>query len=61
MSEISERKRNEYWIKAQEIIREDCPWVFLHVQKNCSLTREGLEGYKAGDFPYGSERHFRMK
>jgi ABC-type transport system substrate-binding protein len=61
MAEISESKRNVYWQKAQEIVREDCPWIFLHVQKTCSLTREGLEGYRAGDFPYGSEKHYRVK
>ena len=61
MSEVSEEKRNLYWIEAQEIVREECPWVFLHVQKTCSLTREGMEGYKAGDFPYGSEKHFRAR
>jgi ABC-type transport system substrate-binding protein len=61
MAEISESKRNEYWKEAQEIIREDCPWVFLHVQKTCSLTRKELEGYKPGDFQYGSEKYFRVK
>ncbi len=61
MRETSAEKRNKYWIRAQEIVREDCPWVFLHVPKACSLLRTRVEGYNPTDFPYGMEKHLRER
>ncbi len=59
MKAESEEERNNLWIKAQEIVREDCPWVFLHVPKACSLLRTRVKGYNPTDFPYGMEKHLR--
>ena len=52
-------ERNEAWRQAQEIVREDCPWLFLHFPKAYTLTRGHLQGYKPTDFPYCIEKHLR--
>ena len=49
------------WGKAQEIIREDCPWIFLHSPKSYSLMWNRVENYIPTDFPYGIEKHLRLK
>ncbi len=61
MKTSSAEERNKYWLRAQEIIREDCPWVFLHIPKACSLLRTRIEGYTPTDFPYGMEKHLRAR
>ena len=49
------------WKKAQEIIREDCPWIFLHSPKVHSLVWNRVENYSPTDFPYGIEKHLRIR
>ena len=49
------------WKKAQEIIREDCPWIFLYSPKSYSLMWNRVENYIPTDFPYGIEKHLRLK
>ena len=59
MASATEEERNALWVKAQEIVREDCPWVFLHYPKAYSLIRDRVRGYKPTDFSYGVEKNFR--
>ena len=59
MASATEEERNALWVKAQEIVREDCPWVFLHYPKAYSLIRDRVRGYKPTDFAYGVEKNFR--
>ena len=54
-----EVERNRYWAKAQELVREDCPWIFLHFQKAYSLCNPRVKGYVPSDFPFGSEKYLR--
>lgn len=54
-------QRNRCWAKAQEVVREDCPWVFLHFQKAYSLCHERVLNYRPSDFPYGSEKYLRVR
>ena len=49
------------WKTAQEIVREDCPWVFLHSPKVYSLIWNRVENYIPTDFVYGIEKHLRLK
>ena len=51
--------RNAHWAKCQEIVQEDCPWVFTHVNKAYSLVRPTVGNYVPSDFPYGHEKHYR--
>ena len=48
------------WKTAQEIVREDCPWIFLHSPKVYSLVWDRVENYIPTDFPYGIEKHLRL-
>ena len=50
-------ERNAHWRKCQEIVREDCPWIFVHVRRNLSLVRDRVKNYVPGAFPYGHERY----
>lgn len=56
----SVEERNLHWRKCQEIIREDCPWVFTHFNKAFSLVRSRVMNYVPSDFPYGTERHYKI-
>lgn len=60
-AETDAGRRTELWKEAQRIIREDCPWIFLHFPKAFSLTGKNLTGYAPSDFPYGTERYLRKK
>ncbi|MBQ0032922.1 MAG: hypothetical protein KBT68_08985 [bacterium] len=51
-------ERNVHWKKCQEIVREDCPWVFTHVNKSYSLVRPTVKNYVPSDFPYGNEQYY---
>jgi len=55
-----ECERNRYWAKAQELVREDCPWIFLHFLKTYSLCSPRVKEYVPSDFPFGSEKYLRM-
>jgi len=48
----------EDYIRCQEIVREDCPWIYTHYRKDCSLTGPHVGNYVPSDFPYGNERYF---
>ena len=52
-------ERNRCWAQAQAIVREDCPWVFLHFQKAYSLCNKSVLNYRPSDFPFGSEKYLR--
>ena len=51
-------ERNRYWERCQEIVQEDCPWVFTHVNKSYSLVRPTVRNYVPTDFPYGVEKYY---
>ena len=54
-----ETERNRYWALAQELVREDCPWIFLHFQKAYSLCNPRVQGFAPSDFPFGTEKYLR--
>lgn len=56
-----EAVRNRYWAQAQAIVREDCPWLFVHFQKSYSLCNPTVLNYRPSDFPFGSEKYLRTK
>ena len=51
-------ERNRHWRTCQEILREDCPWVFTHFGMANSLVQPRVGNYVPSDFPYGQEAHF---
>ena len=60
MAEPSAEARNVHWRKCQEIVREDCPWIFTHYPKTYSLMRKRVGNYIPGAFPYGNERYYQV-
>ena len=50
-------ERDAFWKKAQEIVREDCPWIFLNFPKAHALAWNRLKNYVPTDFPYGTEKY----
>ena len=51
--------RRAAWARAQEIVREDCPWIYLHYLKAYTILWDHVGNYRLTDFPYGAERYFR--
>lgn len=51
--------RLDGWRRCQEILREDCPWIYTHYPRTNSLLRRRVKGFVPGDFPYGQERWLR--
>ena len=58
---VEEAPRKKIWEEAQTLIREDCPWIFLHHPSVNSLTQPRLLNYIPSDFPYGTEKYLRCK
>lgn len=58
-AEPSPEARDEIWRRAQAIVREDCPWIFLHFRKAYSLCGPRVKNYVPSDFPFGAERFLR--
>lgn len=48
----------EDYRRCQEIVREDCPWIFTHFNKANSLVRPRVKRYIPSDFPYGQEQYY---
>ena len=58
LAATSDAERDAHWAKCQEIVREDCPWIFMHYNKAYSLTRSNVGNYVPTDFPYGVEQFY---
>ena len=56
-----ETQRDAHWRRCQEIVREDCPWIFANFNLASSLVRPRVGNYVASDFPYGQERYFEAR
>jgi oligopeptide transport system substrate-binding protein len=57
----NERERNKLWFEIQRIVRDDCPWLFMHYRKTYSLCNQRVVGYKPTDFPYATEKYYRRR
>ena len=61
MDAATEEERNAHWRRCQEIVREDCPWIFTHFGTDYSLSRTRVGNYIPSAFPYGQERHYTVQ
>ncbi len=61
LSATTPEARQAAWARAQEIVREDCPWVFLSYPKACAVTWDHVGNYHPTDFPYGTEKYLRAE
>ena len=59
MAAATPEARLAAWTRAQEIVREDCPWIFLHCPKSYSILWDHVGNFHLTDFPYGAERYYR--
>ncbi len=59
MAAMTQEARRAHWRRCQEILREDCPWIFTHITKNYSLAGRRVLGFIPSDFPYGNEKYLR--
>lgn len=50
-------ERGDY-LRCQEILQEDCPWVFTHYQREYSLVGPSVGNFIKSDFPYGHEQYY---
>jgi len=55
-----EAARLELYRKMQAIIRDACPWIFIHFPRAYSLCGPRVNHYIPHDFPYGMEKHLRV-
>lgn len=59
--EYDEAYERDDYVKCQEILREECPWIFTHYGKTTSLTGPKVGNFIPSDFPYGNEQYFEAK
>jgi len=60
MVALDAETRNAEWRCCQEIVREDCPWIFMHIGKTSTLVRPRVGNYVPTDFPYGIEKYYKV-
>ena len=46
--------------RMQEIVREDCPWIFMYHRRDNVLLNPTVRNLILHDYPYGVEKHWRM-
>jgi len=61
VSTTADAHRLELYRQMQEIIREDCPWVFLYHKRDAVLLHSRIRNYRIHDFPYGMEKHLYLR
>lgn len=49
------------WERIQQIVLEDCPWLLLHYALDFTLVNERVINYIPHNFPYGMEKHYRVR
>ncbi len=54
-------KRMQCIIEMQEMVREDCPWIFLYHRRDNLLLNPSVRNLVMHDYPYGVEKHWRMQ
>lgn len=59
LKESTAEGRNARWRRCQEILREDCPWIFTHFNKSNSLVRPTVGNYLPSVFSYGNEQFYK--
>ena len=53
-------KRMQCIVEMQEMVREDCPWIFLYHRRDNLLLNPSIRNLVMHDYPYGVEKHWRM-
>ena len=53
--------RLDCYRRMQTIVREDCPWIFLHFPRSFNLIHQRIRNFAPHDFPYGMEKYLRVR
>ena len=53
-------ERNARWARCQEIVREDCPWIFTHYNNAFFLSRQTVGNFVPTCFPDGVEKWYEF-
>ncbi len=61
MTATDEAERYRCWRECQEIVREDCPWIFTHFPKSYTLVRSRVGNYIPSAMPYGDEKNYTVE
>jgi ABC-type transport system substrate-binding protein len=54
-------ERTDLYRRMAEMVVADAPWIFMHHPVDFSLCHEWLVDYRPHDFPYGMEKHYRLR
>lgn len=46
--------------RMESIVKEECPWIFLHHSMSVSLRQPWLANFKPHDFPFGLNKYYRI-
>lgn len=57
----NDHDRIEAYKHLQQIVKDDCPWIFISYPSALSLIGPRLHSYIPHDFPYGMEKHLRYR
>ncbi len=60
-NETDEAKRFRLYGKMQEILREECPWIYLCHPSEHLLVHDRLTNVRMHAFPCGMEKHWRVR
>jgi len=52
--------RLELYRRMQIIVREDCPWLFMHFPMSYTPYHARVLNFRPHDFPYGMEKYLRV-
>ncbi len=57
---VDEAQRLALYRQMQAILRDACPWIFVHFPRAYSLCGPRVGNYLPHDFPYGMDKHLRL-
>jgi len=54
-------EKTKVYAEMEQIVKADCPWLFLHHSLSVTLTHSWLKNYKPHDFPLGLSKYYRVE
>jgi ABC-type transport system substrate-binding protein len=61
LATADDAERLRLYGRMQEIVRRDCPWMFLHFPRSHTLLQPRVANFRPHDFPYGMEKYLRVR
>jgi len=53
-------ERTDLYRRMEDIVVNDCPWIFLHNEMSYQFCHQWLKNFKPHDFPYGVTKYYRV-